>query len=229
MFEKYLSLAATFCLFVLLGSVFQTNAQGINSKVESTEKVITAEPLSPNSPVIIEEVKVGDIVASFSDQPVKIDQSNWLRDLTFKVRNLTHKKIIYISFNFSFFETATNGQYPMGIQPNYGQAFGFTREGRPVTMNQTINGKVSSIEIGPSKDMEISIKDRYDNLVRFIETRQPISTITKVHVSFSVVGFDDGTFWSYGGTYFKYDQHNPGKQIKLPVPELISSPSKSLQ
>jgi hypothetical protein len=228
MFKKHFNLAVIFLLIVLISGVYTAVAQEINSKTESSEKVLTAEPLSPNSPVRIEEVKVGDIVTSFSNQPVIITQTDWLKNLTFKVKNLTQKKIIYISFNISFFETATNGQYPMGIQPKYGQSEGFTREGRAITMNQIVNGKVLPIEIKPGKDFEFSLKDRYDGLVRFIETRQPISTINKVHVSFSVVGFDDGTFWSYGGTYFKYDQDNPGQQIKLPVPELISLPTKFL-
>lgn len=228
MSKKYFKSSVIFLLIVLISGAYTAEAQEINSETESSEKVLTAEPLSPDSPVRIEEVKVGGIVTGFSNQPVTITQSDWLKNLTFKVKNLTHKKIIYISFNLSFFETATNGQFPMGIQPKYGQSEGFTREGRAVTMNQIINGKILPIEIKSGKDLEFSLKDRYEGLVRFIETRQPISTINKVHVSFSVVGFDDGTFWSYGGTYFKYDQDNPGRQIKMPVPELIILPTKTL-
>lgn len=107
--------------------------------------------------------------------------------------------------------------------PMYGQFSGFLTNGEPITMASKIDGKISTIEIKSGKELDIFFKDRYDSLVRFIESRQPISTINKVDISLSIIGFDDGTFWSPPGVCYKYDHDNPGQIIKLPVPELIST------
>lgn len=227
MFKNYFRLVFVF-LIILVGGVYLADAQEADSSTQGKEKIITKEPYLPEYPVVITTGKVGEIAFDFSKKPIEIEQSDWLKDFSFNVKNLTNKKIIYLSFNISFPDTAANGLNIMNLQPRYGQTEGFTRDGKPLIMRSTVNRKTPLVELEPSKEFNISLEGDYEDLFRFIETRQPMSTINKVHVSFSMVGFEDGTFWSYGGYYFKYDQDNPGRQIKLPAPELISQPTKSL-
>ncbi len=86
MFNKHFRFASTFLLLALISRANTAGAQEINSKTKPIEKVLIAVPLPPNSPIRIEEVKIGDIITSFRNQTVKSEQSDWLRDLSFKVR-----------------------------------------------------------------------------------------------------------------------------------------------
>ncbi len=98
----------------------------------------------------------------------------------------------------------------------------FQKAAERITLRSEVRDTIPAFEIESGENSELSLKDRYDYLVRFIGKRQWISTVNKVRIIFSLVGFDDGTFWSYRDSYFKYDHNNPGQQIKLIIPELIS-------
>lgn len=227
MFKNCFRSVFVFFFITLLGGMYLVNAQEVASSTEAKGKIITKEPYFQEHPVVINTGKVGETAFDFSKKPVEIEQSDWLKAFNLNVKNLTKKKIIYLSFNITFPDTAANGLNIMALQPRFGQTTGFTRDGKPLIMRSAVTRKNPLVELEPSKEFNISLEEDYESLVRFIESRQPMSTIKKVHVSFSMVGFEDGTFWSYGGYYFKYDQDNPGQQIKLPVPELLSQTAKS--
>lgn len=105
MFKRHFRFSLIFLLLALIVTADSTSAQTINSNNESTLKVIKSTSRWLNTPLRIEEVKVGSLVVEFSEKPVIIEQSDWLKNLSFKVRNLTHKKITYISFRMEFPET----------------------------------------------------------------------------------------------------------------------------
>ncbi len=103
----------------------------------------------------------------------------------------------------------------------YGRFSAFTRDGQSAVLGQ----RNSPLELASLNDLDVSVKDDYDVIARFLESRQPISTIAAITVSISRVGFEDGTFWSPCGAspcYAKYDTERPGHIISLETPKLIS-------
>jgi hypothetical protein len=128
---------------------------------------------------------------------------DWLRGAKFKLRNESGKEIVYISFELEFPETTSSGSvmvFPIWMGQRPGTTALDTRE---------------PLSLKPDKRLTISIDDlTYARLVQFIETRQPVSSISKVIARVQFVLFEDGTGWS-GGEYLHQDPKNPKAYVPM--------------
>jgi hypothetical protein len=94
------------------------------------------------------------------------------------------------------------------------------RDGRSGTLGE----RNKPLELASLNDLDFSIKDDYEVIASFIETKQPISTISSVTISISRICFEDRTYWSQSGSptcYIKYDTKRPGQIIRQETPKLI--------
>lgn len=227
MFKKKFILTICFLILMFIAINSAASAQKAPPSVVPTKGIIIdknrfqigREKFQEDVPVVIGALKIGDLPLSFSSQPQDIQQLDWLQNISFKVKNVTEKKITYVGIYLHFPETQATG-LPMLHSLTYGRFSGFTRDGRSATLGE----RNKLLELGSLEDLDVSVKDNYEAIVRFIETRQPISTIKSVTISLSRIGFEDGTYWSPCGgppCYAKYDIKNPGQIISLDTPKLI--------
>lgn len=127
----------------------------------------------------------------------------WLRGAKFKLRNDSGKEIVYISFELEFPETASSGSvmvFPIWIGH------------RPGTI---VFDKRDPLSLKPNERLTISLDDAtYAKLVKFIELRHPLSSLSKVIPRVEFVAFEDGTGWS-GGEYLRQDPKNPKAYVPI--------------
>lgn len=128
---------------------------------------------------------------------------DWLKQAKFKLRNDSGMEIIHISFELEFPETASSGNvmvFPIWLGHRPGSIVFDTTE---------------PLSLKPDEKMTITIDEAtYAKLVKFIEARQALSSISKVTVRVEFVAFEDGTGWS-AGEYLRQDPKNPRAYVPI--------------
>jgi len=163
---------------------------------QSPAKLIENE--STESPA--DPLKVISITAD--GKPVKFNEKfaakeDWLRGLTLELKNISEKEITYIHCDLDFPETASTGQM-MAYQLTMGLWPGIDNKSR------------APFSLTPGSEVDIAFDDkRYADVARFINTRQPITSINRVTLRISFIIFADGTGYGGGGTLFRQDSNNP--------------------
>jgi hypothetical protein len=150
----------------------------------SPSKYIGKYRVYPNEPVVIDSVKIKGNLVNINSK-IKSDEG-WLQGLSFKVRNISNKNIVYLSLELLFPETKTDKPV-LAFPLRYGK--------KPTEPNQaaTLNS------LAPNQETEFIISgSQYENLKRFIELRTPIANINAANIDVIFVMFSDDTGWATG-------------------------------
>jgi len=167
-------------------------AQNENS-VQHTLRLIVPEPSRPIDPIQILEIKEGNetVVPGVAFE----GDDDWLGKLSVKIKNVSKKDVVQMQVEAAFPETgkgvpgspillhvaASEGQRPKSASSN----------------GDSQDRNVSSWRLLPGQDTTFSFASGYEDMKIGIEKIRPISSVTKVHLMYSVQ-FPDGTIWGNG-------------------------------
>lgn len=174
-------------------------AGGVSGQNQDTEKSLTKIESYDNEPLKIVGVKAANKSVRLGE---KFDGADdWMRNANIRVKNVSDKTIIYIEIDLNFPETKASGN-----EMSYRLKLGH----RPAAHNMD-----PSLELRTGEEAVLSLDgERYEQLVRFLEQRHPISGIRKGIVRIGFVIFVDGTAWS-GGMFHRRDPNNPNRYIPV--------------
>ncbi len=146
-----------------------------------------------------EPVEVVDLRAS--QKPIQPGEKvaggdDWLKDLSFRLKNTSHKQIVYAEIALDF----------SGTQLTYLIRFGQ----RPGVKQQMR----SPLAVAPGEYLNVDVAGSYRDLKRFVENERQISTIEKVALRISFIAFDDGTVWS-AGKMLRPDPVSPERYVPV--------------
>jgi len=182
------------CLFLVGAKSWSGNRVSTQGKGNAHGKVIEKENF-PNTPFELVDLKATGKAVKFGEK--FDDDEDWLKKINFKLKNNSDKPIVYVLVYLHFPETEFTGM-GMTFELQYGQRPGAKIvTGKPILLTK---GDVSSITLSDSD---------YDELKRFVENRQSLSSISKVVINIPTVYFADGTVWS-GGVLYQPDSTAPG-------------------
>ena len=189
---------AFFCIAALGASVGAFTSYRVQENQQARTKVLD-KGSSPNEPIAITDIKVADKAISFGD---KLDgDEDWLKDVSFKIKNISDKPIVYAEIDLEFPETKSSGNlmvYPIQL----GQ-----RPGLP-------NRNQEPLYLPPGETLDIQLPSKYDAIKRFINHRQQMSDIHRGVVRIGFVVFSDMTGWDTG-TALRQDPHKPTRFIPI--------------
>lgn len=193
-------------LFILfLGALFlpPLRVQGLQQK---RGKLITRELPRPSDPVEITDLKLGLNEAPVN-KPMELDDE-WLKDLSFKLKNTSTKNIVYAVVELSFPDSKATGNMLV-----YDFRFGRHPGGE-------VNPTRGPLLLEPGKAIQVSLGERYAGIKKYLESRQAIATYNTLMIRPYVVFFEDGTQWSLG-SYYRPDPERHGRYIKIEDPPNI--------
>lgn len=198
----FLLVLAHVCLLSLHLSGWSTSRAGAsqgNKRLVAQKE--TLKDLPQKDPVEIsdlqikgKQIKVGEMFE---------EDGEWLRNLGFKLKNKGGKAITYVVLNFDFPETQDTGNMMtyslyLGQQPDY-----------QITLANP------PIHLKPNQSIDVSLAPKYEELRRFIESRQPpMGRISKVTIWLDQAMFEDGTVYFAGSLYKRNpDPASPRKWV----------------
>lgn len=177
-----------------------TALQDTQTPHRSLEKYVGKYASYSNEPVIITDLKI-------KGRPTQINSSvaeeeDWLNGLTFKIGNISKKKIVFIYVEMLFPETKIVLGNPFAFDLRYGA---------DPRLNDT---PATEQPVEPGKEAEFVVSgESYQKLKRIIETRiTPIRNINSVQINILRVVFDDETAWATG-SFMHRDPNNPKRWI----------------
>jgi hypothetical protein len=141
---------------------------------------------------------------------VAFDASDiWLKNLSVTIKNVSIKDITRVEVDFAFLDTGdgTAGhpflshRYELGEKPPHAL---YSHSGEKI--EQTPG---PPLLLQPGHELTVPFASDFDDMKAEIETVQPMSTIRRCRVEFSVY-FADGTKWAHGG-YYLPDSDHPGR------------------
>ncbi len=180
--------------------------KGISGKIADLERLLGGDKttgekgkrisMSPHyfeMPIKIESISIGSDAVRFDENiPARPD---WLKGLTFKIKNTSGKTIKRVAFTLDFPETAGNGGM-MAYTLTYG----------PPGLPNIPVIDTHETPIPPDAVFEYGLDEKeFVRLKRFVESRQPLDQLSRMHINFQHVHFDDKTGWS-GGPIFEHPQ-----------------------
>jgi|GEM_PF-7088292 len=171
LFNTFCLLFGAVCLGYLIGICVRgltVNAQDGTSKNNNDNEKLIEKAYSRNPQITIKELKIGQEAHNFDERFVADD--SWLKDFSFQVENTSGKPIVYLSISLNFPETKVSGN-----MMSYPVIFG----NRPASKVPVFR---KPLLLKPGDLLNVSLKDEYDVLAKFIETRHPISELNKVEM-----------------------------------------------
>ena len=174
---------ASLCFLFAPGSV-RTHAR-LRSEPQQ-EKVVVKHSAPLNEPIEIIEtsVKAKAITLGVGFEA----ESDWLKYVTFKVKNRGDKAITFLQIDFDFPETKAVAGAMMMHQLLLGQ--------RP-DFKSTL--KNPPLFIKPGETIEISLEAEHRNIKRLIEPKLPsVENINQLVIRTGEMTFEDGTLYSGG-------------------------------
>ena len=181
---------ANLCVFVIFVSGW-VNPLAQDNKTIVRRLTFTKEPVEISFKLKGQPVnsrKVKRPVEGISTEEFEGDP-DWLKDLTFKVRNTSEKTITYLALNLHFPEVTKNGatglhQIFLGVDPD---------------------GKFprAELRLAPNQTTEIPLAAMYDNIKNLVRAadNSRIENVSKLSVDFSSALFEDGTLFEGGTTW----------------------------
>jgi hypothetical protein len=161
---------------------------------------------------------------------------DWIKDLSFTIKNVSNQTITYLEISCNLFET-TDWQkefaaHSTPANPGLGQASNvvgwrpehalyLVRLGRASAPDST---RRPTFELAPGQEFTIPLQDpkTYSDLKSSVEARQPMSTINACDGGTGNVFFADGTKWASHRYWRPTDQ--PGRYEIIPADESPSIP-----
>lgn len=161
----------------------------------------------------------GQVFRSATGKPFQAGD-DWLKNLSFVVKNLSGKEITAADFELSFPQTG-NGTpdspiyiytIMLGREPE--NALYNWRTGRKRTRPAT-----TPLTLLPGGQARISLAPYYDSEIEApIDAKQPMSTVTTCVIAPSMIYFTDGTRWN-GSFFEKADPSLPGRYVPISLAE----------
>lgn len=128
---------------------------------------------------------------------------DWVKDLSFKVRNTSGKPIIFIQVNVNFPETHATGNL-MSYTINFGVMPG----------SKATGGKPFLLE--SNEAIEVALASEIQKIAKFVGERRSLASINKVQLEIGFVVLNDKTAWS-AGTFLRQDPNNPTRWLPIPI------------
>ncbi len=162
----------------------------------------------PNEPLEVFEPKLQGTPIALGQRFDSTDV-DWIKNLTFKIKNRSSKPITFIHLDVIFPETRAAG--PVLVH----QFFLGQREDITSTLVNNL-----PIELMPGKQEHVSLEPAYARIKRLIEHKSKVEDIHDVEIEVYEVMFADGTLWS-GGVVWKRnpDMSSPHKWVRDGAPE----------
>lgn len=207
---SYKRLSFYFCLMlsaVFLGYLigvtvrnFTASAQTNTKENTTTDEKVIEEAITINPQAKFTQIKDGEQIRNFNESfNAEVD---WLKRLSFQIENISKKSIVHLQIHINFPETKSTGNIMSYL----------------ITIGQIPDSKLPTkkkpLLLKDNDKLNISLNDYYDKIVRFIEKRQPISTISKAQLEIGFIVFDDKTAWA-AGEFSRQDPDNPNRWIKI--------------
>ena len=139
---------------------------------------------------------------------------DWLKTMTFTLKNRSTKKIVQVQFDILFPETGapdtlegTVGQeVVLGRMPDVNS---YTKDGVKIGPDRR-----QPLDLGPGQEMTISLAPYACDLRKRIEGHQPFSTITRCFINVTLAYFEDGMVCIIAD-YQVPDPSHPGRYLHV--------------
>lgn len=192
LFSRLELLTNTVILGCLLGLGITSSVTTIQAQ-DKRKLIKLADTIKPQ--LKFTDVKIGQqerkLVESFEAE------SDWVKDIFFKLENISGKQVVYLQVNINFPETRL-----LGPMMSYTMMFG------EHPRRKLKNSK--PMLLMPSEILEISLDKEKDKIYKFVNERQPIESIQKVELEIGFIIFEDKTAWT-AGTFMRPDPNNPDR------------------
>jgi hypothetical protein len=194
-------IVANICLFSLYLSGWSHAKRQV---APQKEKAVLRHPGPKNEPIEITEIRAKTKAVKLGE--VFEDESDWLKHLTYKVKNRSDKAITFLQIDLDFPETEATAGAIMMHQLFFGQRSDF---------RSTLNNQ--PLYIKPNETIEISLERAYDDIKTLIELRHPtVGVINKLTIRTSDVMFEDGALYASGMFYRRNpDPNSPQKWMPI--------------
>ncbi|MEK6405734.1 MAG: hypothetical protein AABN34_02085 [Acidobacteriota bacterium] len=169
--------------------------------VGQKRKVVDQGITYQNQPVELVDLQINGKAANLS-RGINAD-TEWLKGLSFKVKNLSKKRILKIDLFLIFPDTESNGGRLLICPMHYGVGLndpGNVQGVEPLKQNETAAFGVSD--------------ELYTELKRHLEERIPLGNVKHVRISLELIVFDDDTAWG-SGQEMRRDPNNPRRWIPI--------------
>jgi hypothetical protein len=168
----------------------------LTAGAQAQQKFIKRNGWYRDAPIEVCDLKVKDKSVTFNEA---FDAGGeWLKDISFKIKNNSKKSIVCIYMGVVFPETSPA---PMMHSKFYGYP-----------TNTTIKPKGQPLELKPGEVLSISLADEYPELKSLVEHKMAVGSINTVTLEINRAYFGDGMMWDLGELYHP-DSRNPGKWI----------------
>lgn len=176
--------------------------QDLKAPQPRAEKFIGKLAIYPNEPVYVMDITVNGEQHQIN-RHITAAGEDWLNGLTFRVKNISKKNIVFIYASLIFPETK---------QILQGKTFAFDlRYGADPRLEAAPS---TEKPLKPEEAAEFVLRDAYyKNLKRAFEARiTPIKNINSIQIDVLRVVFDDDTGWATG-SFLHRDPNDPTKWI----------------
>jgi hypothetical protein len=163
---------------------------------DAQTKLIKRNGWYRNAPIEVFDLKAKNQSVNFNEA-FEAD-TDWLKDVSLKIKNNSEKTIVCIYMAVIFRETAPA---PMMYPKHFG---------RPT--NTSVKAKGQPLELKPGEVLTVSLADEFEGLKRAVEQRRPVDSVNIVELEITRAHFEDGMMWDLGELY-RPDPGNLGKWI----------------
>lgn len=147
-----------------------------------------------------------------------LGSDDWFKNLELKFKNVSKEDIVFVVLDLSFPDTLATGnimssRYNLGTRPD----------------RETIEKKQEVTFLKPGEETTFTLNEvDYEDLIKFLQKRQPLSTIHKMAINFKFVHFKNGLAWDTG-QYLKPSPDNPKRYDPIDNPKPLNgkNPSKN--
>ncbi len=159
-------------------------------------------------------------------------RDDWLKDLSFDVKNVSDKTIVYLSTGCHLYETADwqaeiAKHQSIPVLGHTVNAIGRRPEDAlysPLLGHKLKPDTRARFQLAPGEDFTINLEDPedYEALKSSIEEKQPMSSAAACNAGINQIFFEDGTQW-HGHRYLREDPEHPGHWIAVSFKEWSSA------
>jgi hypothetical protein len=172
-------------LLVISFSLSARERPGSRFLPQSKNKTVD-EVADPKEPIQNLGIKVGGRHVKLSEEFE--NGHDWLKDVTFEIKNKSNKTIVYIETDLAFFETQATGTVML---------FPLRKGHRPW---QPGDARFPALRLEPGQVTELPISgSTLESLKNFLAQRHPLGSLKKATLRLEMVVFDDGMAWAGGG------------------------------
>lgn len=165
----------------------------------SQTKVVERSRIFPNAPVEIIDLKS-------QDQPLRFGKSfegrpDWLKDISFSIKNISQKEIVFISVAIDFTEIKI---------PSIFRHERFL--GRPTNANCCRH--LPLLTLKPGDSVSVPLSREYEQFGETVEKHYGSVSLSTITLVLGQVHFADDTMWDQG-EYYRRDTERPGKWLRV--------------